>query len=217
MKLKLLATAALLAAPHVYAGALDGGTVTGGTTGAVAVGPGAVADANDSVVIGNGAQATFGTASTGDGAVVIGSGAFADANGGVAIGAGADAGGVTNSVALGAGSVATQANTVAIGGRRLTGLAAGRLADDAVNLGQLWSLRDELRKGIAAVAATPEVPHLAAGERTVAAGMASYGGFAAVGVTYAEAYNNSAQFYVGANFSNDSTNPVFRAGGAWKW
>lgn len=84
-------------------------------------------------------------------------------------------------------------------------------------MSQAWRLRDDLRRGIAAVAATPNLPALAAGERTVAAGMASYGGFAAVGVTYAEALSNSAQVYVGANFSGDADGTVFRAGGAFKF
>lgn len=148
--------------------------------------------------------------------VAIGPSSFEDQPGCVAIGAGADCA-APGAVALGSKTIAREANTVDVGGRRMTGLADGRNADDAVNLSQAWRLRDDLRRGIAAVAATPNLPALAAGERTVAAGIAAYGGFAAVGVTYAEALSNSAQVYVGANFSGDADGTVFRAGGAWKF
>lgn len=184
----LVVLLAAFAASSSFAGALDGGTVL--SPDGVAVGPGS----------------------------------FVDSNGGVAIGAGADAAG-QGSVALGAGSIAIEDNTVEVGGRRVTGLGAGTNASDAATVGQVSSMvtgslagfTDELSRGIAAVAATPSLPALAAGERAVAAGMASYNGFQAVGVTFAQAVSNQAQFYVGANFSGDSGGTVFRGGGAWKF
>lgn len=164
-----------------------------------------------------------GTALSPDG-VAIGPGSFVDSNGGVAIGAGADSAG-QGSVALGSGSIALEDNTVEVGGRRVTGLGAGTNATDAATVGQvssmvtgqLGALTGELRRGIAAVAATPSLPALAAGERAVAAGVASYQGHQALGVTFAQAVSDRGQLYVGANVSGDSGGTVFRAGGAWKF
>lgn len=187
----LVVLIAAFAASSSFAGALDGGTVN--ATNDVAIGPGAF---------------TTPTAN--------------------------------NSVVLGAGSTTSQANVVEVGGRRITGAGAGVNSSDVATLGQVETLldaalglsgptqpgitqaklngvHDELAKGIAAVAATPSLPALAAGERAVAAGMASYNGFQAVGVTFAQAVSNQAQFYVGANFSGDSGGTVFRGGGAWKF
>ena len=113
--------------------------------GAVAVGQNAATTGVNAIAIGNGATAT--------GSVAVGAAASA-ANGGAAFGDGAVATGLNatatgpnaqaladNSTAIGSGSVASQANTVSVGSatnqRRVTNVAAGVAATDAVNLNQL--------------------------------------------------------------------------------
>jgi autotransporter adhesin len=90
----------------------------------------------------------------GEDSTAVGAGAVADTDGSVASGAFSHAAGANstaiggaakanadNSVALGHGSVADQANTVSVGSagneRRVTNVAAGINATDAVNKGQL--------------------------------------------------------------------------------
>lgn len=68
--------------------------------------------------------------------VNIGVGSAALQPGNVAVGAGSIAAGF-NSVAIGAGTVATRDNSVDIGGRQLTGVAAGTQSTDGVNVQQL--------------------------------------------------------------------------------
>jgi hypothetical protein len=103
-------------------------------TGLGATGQQAVAGEIDSVAIGNRAA----TDATATGSIAIGPDANVGANaiGSIAIGSNASAIGA-NSVALGAGSVATRDNSVSIGSRQLTDVAAGTQLTDAVNLGQL--------------------------------------------------------------------------------
>ena len=113
--------------------------------GAVAVGQNSAATGQNAIAIGTGATAT--------GSVAVGAAASA-ANGGAAFGDGAVATGLNatatgpnaqaladNSAAIGSGSVAAQANTVSVGSatnqRRITNVAAGTAATDAVNLAQL--------------------------------------------------------------------------------
>ena len=112
------------------------GVAIGGNqiTGLGATGQQAVAGEIDSIAIGN--RAT--TAASALGSIAIGTDASvgAGAVGSVAIGDGASATG-TNSVALGAGTVASRANVVDVGGRQISGVAAGTQPTDAVNLGQL--------------------------------------------------------------------------------
>ena len=56
----------------------------------------------------------------------------------------------TNSVALGANTTTTAANQVNVGGRTIGGVAAGVLATDAVNFGQLTSINSALTSESAA-------------------------------------------------------------------
>lgn len=80
-----------------------------------------------------------GSSITANNSVAIGTGASAATNS-VAIGAGATAS-HANSVALGSGSVTTSSNSVSVGAvgaeRKIQNVAAGTLATDAVNLGQM--------------------------------------------------------------------------------
>jgi len=94
----------------------------------------AVAGEIDSIAIGNRAS----TDATALGSIALGPDATVGANavGSIAIGSNSSAVGI-NSVALGAGSVAARDNTVSIGSRQLTDVAAGTQLTDAVNLGQL--------------------------------------------------------------------------------
>lgn len=103
-------------------------------TGLGATGQQALAGEINSVAMGNNAE----TDATAAGAIAIGPNATvgAGATGSIALGSGASATGA-NSVALGAGSVAARSNVVEVGGRQVSGVAAGTVATDAVNLGQL--------------------------------------------------------------------------------
>jgi len=128
---------------------------TGATaTGSVAVGTGAFAS-NGGSAFGDGATASGGVANVSS-ATAIGNSASATTANSVAVGQSASVAaangsafganavvqsGATNSVAIGQGSVATAANTVSVGSagneRRVTNVAAGVDATDAVNVGQL--------------------------------------------------------------------------------
>ena len=69
-------------------------------------------------------------------------------------------------MALGANSIANEANTVSVGSpgneRRITNVARGQNGTDAVNVDQLRSARNDLRRGIAGAVAlvtmTPSGP-----------------------------------------------------------
>ena len=106
----------------------------------VATGTGAVAIGADNVATGDGAVAIGNLSSAvGQGSVAIGNAANAGTNG-VAVGNGASTGGFANSVAVGAGSVNTADNQVNVGGRTISGVAAGAVnatSTDAVNGSQL--------------------------------------------------------------------------------
>ena len=112
----------------------------------------------------------------------------------VAIGANAVASG-DNSIALGANSIASDANTVSIGSsgneRRITNIAAGVNATDAVNVGQMSQLRTDMDAsvrslqrqafgGIAAAMAMPNLAPSAPGKVVVAAGIGNYKGYSAI-------------------------------------
>ncbi|WP_457607290.1 YadA family autotransporter adhesin, partial [Nitratifractor sp.] len=107
-----------------------------GADGAVAIGPDANASGEYSLALGTGSRTLAA------GASAFGAGAEALDLNGTALGAGAVVqAGATNAVALGAGSVATEADTVSVGAsgheRRITNVAAGVNATDAVNVSQL--------------------------------------------------------------------------------
>jgi autotransporter adhesin len=126
-----------------------GSTAGGGAAVAVgylntATGNGAVAIGDPNVATGTGAVAIGAdNTATGNGSVAIGNLTIANGAGNVALGNGAQAT-AANSVALGGASIADQANTVSVGAvgseRRVTNVAAGTGATDAVNFGQLTTV-----------------------------------------------------------------------------
>lgn len=118
--------------------------------------------------------------------------AMATGNGAIAIGDGAKATGA-NSVALGNGSVADEDNTVSVGSagneRRVTNVAAGVKGTDAVNMNQLNAVQSNVNTvarqafaGIAAAMAMPNLTPSQPGKTVVAAGVANYKGYSAVGI-----------------------------------
>lgn len=152
----------------------------------------------------------------------------------VALGAGATA--VAGSVALGAGSAASEAGTVAVGGRRITQVAAPIYSLDAANREYVdraarvvaeasRNYTDErveraqamLSAGIAAVAAQPSLPALAAGQRAVAVGVGSYNGASAVGVAAAFSPREGLSLSAGVSAASGSGSPVFKAAAAYSW
>ncbi|WP_244115188.1 YadA-like family protein [Burkholderia contaminans] len=134
----------------------------GGVTGAnssIAIGNGAVAGGTDTIVIGtsashSGSGATVvganASAAGGGAGVAVGNRSSASGNAAVALGQSSTASG-QNSVALGTGSTASAANTVSVGSgmvqRRITNMAAGTAATDAVNVSQLTGVTNALGGG----------------------------------------------------------------------
>jgi autotransporter adhesin len=150
---------------------------------------------------------------SGTGALAQGIGATATGEGNVAIGANASATGA-NSVALGAGSNASRDNTVDVGGRQITGVAAGTAPTDAVNVSQLnASSADTLNKAnaytdsvfnsslrkanvyaaraAAQAMAVPSIPMLAPGQKWVGAAAGTYDGQSAIGVGFGYQINQN--------------------------
>ncbi|WP_244814309.1 YadA family autotransporter adhesin [Caballeronia sp. Lep1P3] len=118
-------------------------------------------------------------------AIASGKDATAMGNGAVASG--------SNSVALGSGSVADEDNTVSIGSagneRRLTNVAPGVKGTDAVNMNQLNAVQSNVntvaRQAFAGVASAMAMPNLTPsqpGKTVVAAGVANYKGYTAIGL-----------------------------------
>jgi hypothetical protein len=121
---------------------LDSGfQVRGNANAALGQKAGAIVVGNNNTAIGLNAGNNIGTlAAPVNDTVAIGTNAVASQSGGVAIGLNAVSS-APSAVALGGGSVANQANTVSVGAvgneRRITNVAAGISATDAVNVGQL--------------------------------------------------------------------------------
>jgi autotransporter adhesin len=111
----------------------------------VAVGNQTQATGDNSTSLGNGASAS------GVNSTAIGRGAVASGANSTAIGQGASTNGFANSVAIGAGTVNTAANQVNVGGRTIGGVAAGVLATDAVNVGQLNAAVGNINSSIASL------------------------------------------------------------------
>ncbi|TAM50702.1 MAG: hemagluttinin domain protein, partial [Paraburkholderia sp.] len=104
----------------------QGANANAGFAGAVAIGSGATSSAVDALALGAGASATFANS------VALGSGSV------TAIGA------LSNYVAYGLSSPQSSIGEVNVGGRQITGLAAGRLGTDAVNVSQLQAVQQQL-------------------------------------------------------------------------
>lgn len=195
-------------------------------TNAIAIGTGAVA--TGSIGVGAGATASNGGAAFGDGAVATGANS-------AALGTNASAT-AANSVAIGSGSTNTVANTVSFGSagneRRLTNVATGVNATDAVNVGQLQSTvagiqsqyaglqnqvidnQREARRGIvAAVAVAPVLMPSAAGKTTVAVNTGHYRGETGVGIGVSHRLNFTVPTVVYGSYANGGGNEhIGRAG-----
>ncbi|OIR02774.1 adhesin YadA precursor [mine drainage metagenome] len=204
-----------------YAGSLaigQGATITAptnpgdtNTTGAVAIGQGAQANADPAAAIGYQADAA------GANSVALGYQATAYGN---------------NSVALGAGSVANRANSVSVGSasqqRQITNVAPGTAPTDAVNLGQLEQATAGLlgqantyaAQGIAMAAALDINPTYGANGYSLSAGVGSYGGQNAAGIAFSRrtAYHQyPVAWTVGVGFNGGSGAAVGKVGASIGW
>ncbi|NPT53451.1 beta strand repeat-containing protein [Paraburkholderia elongata] len=149
--------------------------------------------------------------------------ASASGNNAMALGGGSQASG-DNSVAIGAGSVADQANTVSVGSegneRRITNVAPGKTATDAVNLGQMQSaIGDTARaaySGVAAATALTMIPEVDPG-KTLAIGVAAatYKGYQAAAVGASARITSNVKVKVGSGISGSET--TVGAGASYQW
>jgi autotransporter adhesin len=118
----------------------------------------AIADANEVTSASGVESSAFGAAAqaTGNGSIATGARSTAGGTNAAAIGYGASAT-ANGSVALGAGSVADEANTVSVGSagneRRVSNVAAGVNANDAVNVDQLTAATTGITADITALEA----------------------------------------------------------------
>jgi autotransporter adhesin len=141
----------------------------------------------------------------------------------VAIGGGANAS-APNSVALGDGSVANQANTVSVGSsgneRRITNVAPGQAATDAVNMQQFQGGLNEVARnaysGTASAIALTMVPEVDANKNlAIGVGTAGYKGYQAVAVGLSARVTQSLKVKIGAGISSAAT--TVGAGAAYQW
>ncbi|CAE6776257.1 YadA-like family protein [Paraburkholderia haematera] len=149
--------------------------------------------------------------------------AVASGTNAVALGGGSQASG-ENSVAIGAGSVADQANTLSVGSqgneRRITNVAPGKSATDAVNLGQMQSAVGETARaaysGVAAATALTMIPEVDPG-KTLAIGVAgaTYKGYQAAAVGASARITSNVKVKVGAGISGSET--TVGAGASYQW
>ena len=141
----------------------------------------------------------------------------------VAIGGGASAS-ATNSVAIGEGSVANESNTVSLGSsgneRRITNVAPGQAATDAVNMQQFQSGMSDLARnaysGTASAIALTMVPEVDANKNlAIGVGTAGYKGYQAVAVGLSARVTQSLKVKLGAGISSAAT--TVGAGAAYQW
>ncbi len=207
-----------------YAGSLaigQGATITaptsndGMTTGAVAIGYGARANADPATAIGYQANAA--------GANSVALGYQATANG-------------ANSVALGAGSVANRDNSVSVGSaaqqRQITNVAPGTAPNDAATVGQVAGLVSQATSGIlsqanahadsvaAMAAAVSTPPRFGALGYSLTAGVAGVGSASAVGASFARAFSfhdHPAYWSAGVGFNGSSGTAMVKVGASIGW
>lgn len=209
-----------------YAGSLaigQGATITaptsndGMTTGAVAIGFGARANADPATAIGYQANAA--------GANSVALGYQAVANG-------------SNSVALGAQSVANRQNSVSVGDastglqRQITNVAPGTAPSDAATVGQVAGLVNQATSGIlsqanahadgvaAMAAAVSTPPRFGPKGYSLTAGMAGVGSASAVGVSFARAFSfhdHPAYWSAGVGFNGGSGAAMVKVGASIGW
>ena len=165
-----------------YAVAVGEGSKATGNQ-ATAVGQGSEATADNATALGQGSKASGtnttavgqGSKASGTNTTVVGQGAQATAENSMAIGQNAQAI-AQGSVALGQGSIANEANTVSVGSigneRRITNVAPGVNATDAVNVGQLRNIEANINSRINSV------------DTNARAGIASAGAMANLGQVY---------------------------------
>jgi autotransporter adhesin len=208
---------------------VNGATTTTVATGATAYGSQSLAQDKNTTAIGFRATATYeGSVAIGyqaraiaDPATAIGWNSLASGNDSVAVGAAAEAT-ANRSVALGAYSVADQPNTVSVGSpgneRRITNVAPGVYATDAVNVSQLNDVSRVAYSGIAmsmAMAAT-YMPNLEGGEKALGIGVGNYKGYGALGLNF-KALNNDGKSAWGFGVSTTGKEWGLNFGASWKW
>ncbi|ONB89632.1 YadA-like family protein [Burkholderia pseudomallei] len=205
---------------------------------AAAAGDGSTALGANAVASGVGSVATgAGSVASGANSSAYGTGSNATGAGSVAIGQGATASG-SNSVALGTGSVASEDNTVSVGSagseRRITNVAAGVNATDAVNVGQLNSAVSGIRNqmdgmqgqidtlardaysGIAAATALTMIPDVDPGKTlAVGIGTANFKGYQASALGATARITQNLKVKTGVSYSG--SNYVWGAGMSYQW
>ena len=127
-------------------------------------------------------------------------------------------------MAIGSGSVADEANTVSVGSqgneRRITNVADGKAATDAVNMRQFQSgINDVARSaysGVAAATALTMIPEVDPG-KTLAVGVAgaTYKGYQAAAVGASARITQNLKVKVGAGISGSET--TVGAGASYQW
>ncbi|WP_321840706.1 YadA-like family protein [Paraburkholderia bannensis] len=168
---------------------------------------------------------------TGTNSVAAGGGAIASGTNSTAIGDTAKATG-NNSVALGANSVADQDNTVSVGSqgneRRITNVANGVNATDAVNVGQLQSGLNALQGnvnsvarnaygGVAAATALTMIPDVDQGKNlAVGVGTANFQGYQAVALGASARITQNIKVKVGGGYASGGGATV-GGGMAYQW
>ena len=167
-----------------------------------------------------------------DNGVAIGASATVTAANSVALGFNSKAT-ASSSVALGTNSVADQSNTVSVGSagaeRRITNVAPGVQATDAVNVSQLGSVQQQLSGQIrdlgriaysgtamAMAMSGTYMPTLEAGEKALGVGVGNYKGYAAIGVNF-KALNKEGKMSWGLGVSTTGKDWGVNAGVGWKW
>ncbi|WP_322107383.1 YadA family autotransporter adhesin, partial [Paraburkholderia sp. J41] len=171
----------------------------------------ASATGSNSIAAGGGATAS------GANSTAMGDKASASGNNSTAMGANAAATGA-NSVAIGANSVADEDNTVSVGAqgseRRITNVANGVNATDAVNVGQLQSGLNQLQSGISSVArnayggvaaatALTMIPDVDQGKTiAIGVGTANYQGYQAVAMGASARITQNIKVKVGGGYSS---------------
>ncbi|WP_373100435.1 MULTISPECIES: YadA family autotransporter adhesin [Pasteurellaceae] len=165
---------------------------------------------------------------TAENTTAVGQNARASAKNATAVGQNAQAS-AENAVAIGANSVANEANTVSVGSagneRRVTNVADGVKATDAVNKRQLDQVSADLRKtdrklraGIAGAVAIANIPQVTQpGANLVGMGVGNYNGQSAVAVGYSKlSDNNKVIFKVSAGATTQGDYNV-GAGIGYQW
>jgi autotransporter adhesin len=215
---------------------VNGATKTTVAAGATAYGSQSLAQDTNTTAVGFRATATFeGSVAIGyqaraiaDPATAVGANSLASGNDSVALGASAQATG-NKSVALGAYSVAEEDNTVSVGSagqeRRITHVAPGVKATDAVNMAQLSRLEQHVNNvaraaysGVAmsmAMAGT-YMPNLEGGEKALGVGLGNFRGQTALALNF-KSMERGGKMSWGFGVATTGREVGVNVGAAWKW